>query len=159
MQMLNQRGLSFIELVVASLMVSVLASLALSNLSIFMDRSYDYHQQAQIKDLRKSIEAGKSRDLENPPFFEYVYKNNYTNKTMTSLSTTTSRLIPGFQPDAQASFHAWVFPRCYNNPATCGWAYSEYLRVHHCKRNLEAYHYLLNDGTELTFESPTAPTC
>lgn len=161
---MNQQGMSFIELIVASLMVSVLATLSLNSYNVFVDATYDNHALQYLNDVTRALEAGRVEyNMESPMPIE-IYSDDYGDDAPSVFLTTKDKLLPGMNVDSKISLDIIVFPGCFvgdgwkpvapGNPCPM-----DSITIHHCKSSTKYTLTHYGEENSILFPDAEDPTC
>ena len=151
--MQNEKGFTFIELLVSIAIIGILGGVALSAFTLYKKQGYDAHVDSAIRDARNSLEAGQVNE-------------SVSNQNMMAVSDMNGRLIgrnvqelvPGLvvNPDVRLLvMHSGI---CANQgQQLCGGSrccFTEWISARHCKGKLMKTWGVWNDGTMAVTEMP-----
>lgn len=161
MNRFNDKGLSLIELIVASLSALALASLSLNSWEVFKDSTYGNQVGLYVKDVLTSMQAGRvDYDMNKVSLLERV-SFFADGSPVVEENTTRDSMLPGFQHDPNLSITVLANPACItgNVPGLPQPCIVEQVYIHHCKTTQERQVTRFNNDLEVDMLVETAPNC
>lgn len=156
--MMSEKGLSFIELIVASLLVSVLATLSLNSVAVFREGAY--HSQVAIykNDTLSALSAGRvDYNMETTNGIEQaVFYSDGSSPTFTN--TTIDALLPGFNHDSNLNITVSTNPQCIIGKGVTP-CIIEAVYLHHCKTSVEKQVTRFDNDLTIEIPVPATPSC
>lgn len=156
---MNQSGLSFIEMIIATLMVAILSSLGMTTFEMFRERTYMSQAQSYYLQIGTALAAGRIEyDMGSTDPVEEV--RFYSGGTTPPLETNVTKesLLPGFKHDPLMTLTVYTDPQCIIG-AIASPCIIDQVVVHHCKTTSQVSIANWSDETTLEVFSVVPKSC
>jgi type II secretory pathway pseudopilin PulG len=157
-KMNSQSGLSFIEMIVASLMVAVLAGLSVNTVEVFKSRAFMSQSQNYYNQIGTALAAGRvDYNMSNPDGTEEV--RLYSDGTPVSeVNTSQNELLPGFRHDPKMSVVVVTYPQCLIGSVASPCIIDQIV-IHHCQTETQLSVANYSDESTLEVLSTVPKSC